>query len=102
MSIPSFAAVLCSLVPSAVAPRSLPNPAPTVPDAGVLAGGNTWFERAPLARARQETGGARVGNDVYVVGGLRDGGGLIRAMDSVEVFDMRRGHWRQVAKMPAR
>ncbi|MCP3919101.1 MAG: hypothetical protein GY711_26460 [bacterium] len=53
-------------------------------------GGGTFVARASLSLARQEVGAARVGDSVYVVGGLIQG---FNTTATVEVYDL--------AKLPA-
>jgi N-acetylneuraminic acid mutarotase len=62
-----------------------------------------WYPRAPLNNARQETGGARIGDQVYVVGGLRElATGGMRAMNTVEVYDVAQDTWSASTPMPDR
>ena len=60
--------------------------------------GGTWVELAPMNRPRQETGAARIGDRVFVVGGLI---GFGTARDSVEVYDIATDRWSFAAPMPA-
>lgn len=59
--------------------------------------GGEWTSLAPLATPRQETGAARIGQRVYVVGGLMSGA---RATASVEVYDVVADRWSEVAPLP--
>lgn len=59
--------------------------------------GGEWVEVASLQRARQETGAARIGDRVYVVGGLV---GFGFALDTVEVYDVTADRWSFVAPLP--
>jgi len=61
-------------------------------------GGGTWVPLAPLCEARQEVGAARIGDKVYVVGGLQSG--PLRATPSVEAYDIPANTWSLVAPMP--
>ena len=63
-------------------------------------GGGTWVPHAPLNEARQEVGAARIGDKVYVVGGLQTG--PFRASRTVEVYDIPSDSWSFIADMPAR
>lgn len=58
-----------------------------------------WLPRAPLAIARQEVGAARLGDRVYVVGGL--GGPPLVGLASVEVYDPGLDAWSSAAPLPA-
>ena len=67
---------------------------------GALAdSGGEWEELASMAVARQECGAARIGNNVYVVGGLLSNG---VASDSVEVYDIDADEWSPAAPLPDR
>lgn len=57
-----------------------------------------WMARAPLALARQEVGAARVGDRVYVLGGL--GGPPLQGLASVEVYDVALDQWSAAAPLP--
>jgi len=58
-----------------------------------------WITLAPLNIARQETGAARIGDYVYVVGGLLAASPL-QATDTVEVYDIAADAWSFVASLP--
>ncbi len=60
--------------------------------------GGEWQGRASLNLARQETGGARVGGFVYVVGGLI--ASPLGATRTVEAYDIANDRWDFVAPMP--
>ena len=65
---------------------------------GARAGtGGRWEARAALNLSRQEVGAARIGNQVYVVGGLRPG---FTATDTVEAYDIDLDTWSFVAPLP--
>ncbi len=55
-------------------------------------GGGEWQPLVPLQIARQETGAARLGDSVYVFGGLLAGTPL-RATASVEIYSLTSGGW---------
>lgn len=59
----------------------------------------SWEPLSSMNLARQEVGAARIGDKVYVVGGL-DGGFLFRATDTVEVYDIANDEWSFVAPLP--
>ena len=61
--------------------------------------GGEWVSLSPMNLARQEVGAARIGNKVYVVGGLLSGGPL-RATDAVEVYDVALDEWSFVEPLP--
>ena len=61
--------------------------------------GGKWVELAPMETARQECGAARIGDNVYVVGGLLANGAVSNA---VEVYDISKNQWSFAATMPAR
>lgn len=59
----------------------------------------TWESRPSLVIDRQETGAARIGDSVYVVGGLVSGGG---ATNAVELYNVAtNGPWSLAASMPS-
>lgn len=68
-----------------------------------VAGGDDgqWVTLGPMSLARQETGAARIGENVYVAGGLLSN---FTATTSVEVFEpasnLGRGAWSSSAPMP--
>ncbi len=62
-------------------------------------GGGSWIDRAPLETPRQEVGAARIGDRVYVVGGLLAGFPL-SATPSVEVYDIAQDRWSSAAPLP--
>lgn len=62
--------------------------------------GGVWQPETPLQTPRQETGAARIGNHVYVAGGLLTGP-AISATASVERYDVTTGTWTFVAPLPA-
>lgn len=69
--------------------------------ASVAAGnGGEWRNALSLAIPRQEIGAARVGDAVYVVGGLNLGPGFPVALDTVEVYDVPSGTWSTAAPLP--
>jgi len=81
-----------SLVISALLSAAIASPA--------LAGtSGEWVDLAPMNRPRQETGAARIGDRVYVVGGLI---GFGNARNSVEAYDIAADRWTEVAPLPAR
>ena len=59
----------------------------------------TWEPLSSMNLARQEVGAARIGDKVYVVGGL-DGGLLLHATDTVEVYDIAKDEWSFVSPLP--
>lgn len=59
----------------------------------------SWEPLASMNLTRQEVGAARIGDKVYVVGGL-DGGFLFRATDTVEVYDIGNDEWSFVSPLP--
>ncbi len=68
---------------------------PCLPARGDVEG--TWVSPAPLAIARQETAAARIGDTVYVVGGLVS---PLAAIGSVEAYDIATDSWSFVAPLP--
>jgi hypothetical protein len=58
-----------------------------------------WVERASLNIARQECNAARIGENVYVVGGLLPGFPLV-ATDTVEAYHIPSDTWTLVAPAP--
>ncbi len=58
-----------------------------------------WIDHASLNLARQECGAARIGEHVYVVGGLLPGAPL-RATDTVEVYEIATDTWSFAAPAP--
>jgi hypothetical protein len=58
----------------------------------------SWLDLAPLRVARQETGAARIGDRVYVAGGLLATGA---ATATVEAYEVSGDHWLDVAPLPA-
>lgn len=60
--------------------------------------GGQWTAVSSLNVARQEVGAARIGDDVYVVGGLV--AGLFQATPTVERYDMELDTWSLVAPLP--
>ena len=67
-------------------------------DAACPDGTGQWVSRAPLATARQEVGAARIGGNVYVIGGLLAN---FQATPTVEAYDIALDQWAPVAAMPA-
>src|SRR5262245_45726591 len=67
---------------------------------GAVLGGvsDSWQNHAPLQTSRQETGAARIGGTVYVVGGLRTG---FVATNTVEAYDIAGDSWSFIPPMPA-
>lgn len=61
--------------------------------------GGQWISLAPMSIARQETGAARIGNSVYVVGGLL-AGFPFTATDTVEAYDITLDEWSFIKPMP--
>ncbi|HUP25519.1 MAG TPA: kelch repeat-containing protein [Thermoanaerobaculia bacterium] len=57
-----------------------------------------WVTLTSLRLARQETGAARIGGTIYVVGGLVANGA---ATASVEAYEVSADRWLDVAPMPA-
>lgn len=61
--------------------------------------GGDWDPLAPLALPRQETGAARVGGTIYVVGGLQPGFPF-QADATVEAYAIATGTWSFVTPLP--
>lgn len=62
------------------------------------AAGGQWLGRAALTTARQEVSAARLGDRVYVVGGLA--GPPLTALASMEVYDVLLDTWSAGAPLP--
>ncbi len=60
--------------------------------------GGRWTNRASLSLARQETGAARIGNQIYVVGGITSSAPT--STDTVEVYDIALDQWTFAPSMP--
>ena len=78
--------------PILVAFASLALPLPAAAQAG------SWENLSPMNISRQETGAARLGNFVFVVGGLRPG---FVATATAERYDIAADSWTTIAPMPA-
>ena len=61
--------------------------------------GGLWINQAPLSLARQEVGAARIGDKVYVVGGLVSNNPLT-ATETVEAYHIPADTWEFVAPLP--
>ena len=59
----------------------------------------SWEPLSSMNLTRQEFGAARIGDNVYAVGGL-DGGFLFHATDTVEVYDIANDEWSSVPPLP--
>lgn len=60
--------------------------------------GGEWVRHASMQLPRQECGAARIGDTVYVVGGLIVG---FSATDTAEAYDIASDTWSSIAPMPA-
>ena len=60
--------------------------------------GGEWISHASMNLARQEVGAARIGQEVFVAGGLLAGAPL-RSTNTVEAYDIAEDQWRFVAPM---
>lgn len=60
----------------------------------------TWADGPAMSLRRQETGAARIGNAVYVVGGLLQTFPPTTPTDTVEVLDLLTGQWSFAPPMP--
>ena len=69
------------------------------PGAAIAVDGGEWVPLASMNMARQEVGAARIGNTVYVVGGLVSGPGFT-ATATVEAYDIIQNTWSFVAPLP--
>ena len=58
----------------------------------------SWEPLASMNLARQEVGAAKIGDKVYVVGGLNGVG--LQATDTVEVYDIANDEWSFVSPLP--
>lgn len=67
------------------------------PGPAVAGAAGEWVTLAPMNMARQEVGAARLGDVVYVVGGLIAG---FNATATVEVYDIAADQWSFVASLP--
>jgi len=68
---------------------------------GSADGPGSWVAHASLSLARQEVGAARIGDRVFVTGGLLASGGIpLVATASVEAYDIALDSWIFVASMP--
>ena len=64
-------------------------------------GPGSWVVESSLNVARQEVGAARIGDTVYVTGGLLSSGGFpLVATSSVEAYDLQTAQWSFVTSMP--
>ena len=68
-------------------------------DAGQPGSGGRWDPVAALGIPRQEFGAARIGDSVFVVGGLNLGPGFPVALDTIEVYDLPTGTWSRAAEI---